>query len=113
MAKYILKIRAVDKIVFNSLVKNEKTIETRAATDKYRKIQRGDILIFDCQGEKLEKRVNKIKIYKNISAMTKEINFRKVVPLVSSVKEMTKLIYSFPKNKEKIKKHGIIAFWLV
>lgn len=44
MKKHILKIRKTDKIVFEAIRDNKKTIETRAATEKYRNIKfEGDI----------------------------------------------------------------------
>jgi len=43
MKKHILRIRKIDKIVFDSIKNKKKIIETRAATDKFRKIEK-DIL---------------------------------------------------------------------
>ncbi len=110
--KYILKIRGVDKIVFDCIKNNQKIIETRAATKKYRNIKIGDILVFACADNKLEKTVKKIEIYRNINEMVKVINFKDIMPFLNSVEEMEKVCFSFPNYKEKIKQFGIIAFTL-
>lgn len=112
MKKHILKIREVDKIVFDSIKNKEKTIETRANTEKYQKIKKGDILIFTCGNEKIEKEVKLIKYFKSINQMVKMIDFKKIMPFVNSIEEMKNVYYSFPKYKEKIKKFGLVAFYL-
>lgn len=112
MTKYILKIRQVDKVVFDEIKNGSKTIETRAATDKYRGIQEGDILVFACGDEKLEKMVDKVDIYKSIDEMIRAIDFKSVMPFVDSIDEMKKVYFSFPNYKEKIKTFGLVAFKL-
>lgn len=110
MKKHILRIRKVDKFVFDSIKENKKTIETRAATNKLKKIEVGDFLIFICNNEKLEKEVKKVKLYKTIDQMVKEIDFKKIMPFVDSIDEMKKVYFSFPNYKEKIEKFGLIIF---
>ena len=111
MKKHILRIRKVDKIVFDSIKHQEKTIETRAATDKYRKIKKGDILVFVCESERLEKQIKQVRVFQDIDDMLKKINFKKVMPFVNSIDEMKKVYYSFF-GKEKIKKFGLVVFKL-
>lgn len=112
MTKYILRIRGIDKFVFDSIKKNEKTIETRAAKEKLRNIGQGDILVFVCGEEKLEKKVKNVSYFENVDELVKKIDFKKIMPFVSSVKEMKKVYYSFPNYREKIKNFGLIAFEL-
>jgi ASC-1-like (ASCH) protein len=112
MTKHILKIRQVDRIVFGAIKNSQKTIETRAATGKYREIKAGDILVFVCGDEKLEKLVERVDIYKSIDEMIKTIDFKSIMPFVNSITEMKKVYFSFPNYKEKIKKFGIVAFKL-
>ncbi|MBU4082341.1 hypothetical protein KKB98_00070 [Patescibacteria group bacterium] len=112
MTKHILKIRQVDKVVFDTIKKGQKTIETRAATDKYRRIKAGDILVFVCGDEKLDKSVEKVDIYKGIDEMIKVIDFKSVMSFVNSIDEMKKVYFSFPNYKEKIEKFGLVAFKL-
>lgn len=112
MKKHILKIREVDKVVFGAIKNGQKTIETRAATDKYRRIKVGDVLVFVCGDEELEKSVEKADIYKSIDEMVKVIDFKNVMPFVDSIDEMKKVYFSFPNYKEKIEKFGLVAFKL-
>jgi ASC-1-like (ASCH) protein len=112
MTKHILKIRQVDRVVFDAIRNGQKTIETRAAADKYRKIKSGDILVFVCGDEKLEKLVERVDIYKSIDEMIKTIDFKSIMPFCNSVDEMKKVYFSFPNYKEKIKKFGIMTFKL-
>ncbi len=112
MKKHILKIREVDKINFDLIKSKEKKIETRANIDEYQKIEKGDFLIFTCGNEKIEKEVKSIKYFKSINQMVKEIDFKKITPLVNSIEEMKEIYCSFPNYKEKIKKFGIVAFYL-
>ena len=110
MTKHNLKIRQIDKIVFDAIKNGQKVIETRAATDKYREVKSGDILVFLCGDEKLEKQIKKVDIYESIDEMVKVIDFKDVMPFVDSVDAMKKVYFSFPKYKEKIEKFGLIVF---
>lgn len=110
MKKHILKIRQVDKIVFDAIKRNEKTIETRAATARFRRIEKGDILVFVCGDERLERQVLRIDYYKSIDEMTKALDFKKIMPFVNSVDEMKKVYHSFLNYEEKINKFGLVAF---
>ncbi len=112
MVKHNLKIRQIDRVVFDAIKNGQKFIETRAVANKYRKIQEGDILVFVCGDEKLEKSVEKVDIYKSIDDVVKVIDFKSVMPFVDSIDEMKKVYFSFPDYKEKIEKFGIIAFKL-
>jgi ASC-1-like (ASCH) protein len=112
MKKHILKIRQVDKVFFEVIKEGRKTIESRAAIDRYRKIKEGDVLVFVCGSEKLEKKVKKVEYYKTIEEMTKVINFKKVMPFVDSIEEMKKVYFSFPDYKQKIDKFGLVVFKL-
>ncbi|NQU82582.1 MAG: hypothetical protein HQ539_01405 [Parcubacteria group bacterium] len=82
MATHILKIREIDRVVFDSIKNGEKTVETRACTDKFRKIEKDDVLVFVCGDSRLEKQVLEIDYYKSIDEMTKVLDFKKVMPFV-------------------------------
>lgn len=112
MDKHILVIRQIDKVVFNSIKDGTKSIETRAATDKYKKIKVGDTLFFKCGSEILEKKIISIRYFRTINEMINTMDFKRVMPFVNSVEEMEKIYYSFPGYKEKIKKFGLVAFEL-
>ncbi len=51
-------------------------------------------------------------MFKSIDEMLKELDFKQVMPFVDSVEQMKATYFSFPKYKEKINKHGLIAWWL-
>ncbi|MDO8551578.1 MAG: hypothetical protein Q7S03_02760 [bacterium] len=110
MAKHILPIREEDRRFFESLSKGEKTIETRAATEKYRKIKKGDTLVFVCGQDKLGKRVKDTNLFKTIEEIAEVIDLKKIMPFVNSVEEMKEVYFSFPGYKEKISKFGLISF---
>ncbi len=112
MKKHVLKIRRADKVFFEAIKKGRKTIDTRASTDKHRRIEEGDVLVFVCGNDKLEKKVEKVEYYKTIEEMTKAIDFKKIMPFVDSIEEMKKVYFSFPGYREKIDKLGLVVFRL-
>lgn len=109
--KWVLRFRANDKS-FEKIIDNRKTVETRAATDKYKKVKVGDRLVIVCGKNRLEKEVKKVEHFKSIEAMIKKIPFRKVMPSVSSVAEMKKVYEGYTGYKEKLKKFGLVAWTL-
>ncbi len=112
MAKHILRVREVDRDFFEAIRLGAKTIETRAATNKYRKIEQGDILEFTCGKNRLVKKVNGVSLFEDIDTLAKTLGFKRIMPQVSSLKKAKEVWQSFPKYREKIKKYGIIAFEL-
>jgi len=112
MKRYALLIREVDRSFFDVLGRGLKTIETRAATDKYRRIKNGDILVFVCGKDRLEKRVKKVSYFQTIDELVKVFNFKKIIPSVSSVEEMKEVYYSFSGYRGKIEKFGLVALEL-
>ncbi len=44
--------------------------------------------------------------------MVKEIDFKKIMPSVSSIDEMKKVYASYPDYEKKIKEHGLLGFEL-
>ncbi len=112
MKKYTLKFRAVNKNIFLDIKSGKKTVETRAATEKYRSIKAGDMLVLSCGKERFEKEVKKARIFKNISSLLKTYPLKKIMPNLTSAKAWQKELYSYPNYKEKIKKLGLIALEL-
>ena len=108
----ILRFRAVDRDGFNDIKAGRKKIETRAATKKYVEIKAGDILKIVCGKDYLEKKVKKVTIFKSIPDMLKKYRPNKINPKTKTEEELTKMYYSYPNYKEKIKEHGIIAMEL-
>lgn len=103
-------MRKIDKFVFDAVKNGEKIIETRAATEKYKKIQPGDTLVFVCGAEKIEREVENVEHFISVDDMVKEINFKKIMPFCKNVEEMKKIYYNFPGYKEKIKNFGLLVF---
>jgi ASC-1-like (ASCH) protein len=105
---WVLRFRKIDRSNFLALKDGSKPIETRAATDKYRRIVKGDTLIIVCGKERVEKKVRRVKIFSSLKSLPR----KQIMPWTKNYAEMERAYYSYPGYKEKIKKHGIIAFWL-
>jgi|AntAceMinimDraft_16_1070373.scaffolds.fasta_scaffold350865_2 ASC-1-like (ASCH) protein len=112
MEKHILKIREADKIFFDVIEDGRKTIETRAATPQYRKIERGDVLVFRCGEQTIEKKVKGVYLFENIDELLNRFDLDDVMPHISSRGEAKKAWMSFPGYQEKISKYGLIAWTL-
>lgn len=110
--KHTLRFRAVNKDIFLDIKSGKKTVETRAATEKYRNIKNGDILVLSCGNEKFEKIVKQARMYKTIGSLVKAYPIKKIMPNISSEKELQNAYYSYPNYKEKIKKFGLVALEL-
>lgn len=87
-------------------------METRAATEKYRAVRKGDVLEIICGKARLRKTVKRVRIFSSIGVMVKGIGFKKIMPDAASMAEVRKTYYGYPGYKEKLKKYGIIAFYL-
>lgn len=109
MKKFILKFRQTNRGIFRDLKNGIKKVETRAATSKYQKMRRGDVVIFTCGSVPVERKIKKITLFKSIAALVKYYPVDLILP-GASVEELRKVYSSFPGYKEKIKKFGIIAF---
>lgn len=107
-----LVIREVDRGIFEAIKDGTKTIETRAASDKYKKVESGDVLNFVCGKDNLEKIVKSVKLFKTVEELTEKFHFKSVVPFATSAEEVKNIIFGFPGNEEKINKFGLIAFEL-
>jgi len=112
MVKHILRVRKIDRYFFEAIKLGKKTIETRVATKKYRKIKQGDILEFTCGRNRLVKRVAEAHLFKDIDTLVETLGLKKIMPQVFSLKEAKEIWQSFPKYREKIKKYGLVAFEL-
>jgi len=110
--KYTLRFRAVNKDTFLDIKSGKKAVETRAATERYQNIKAGDGLVLVCGKNRFEKKVKKAKIFKTIKGLAKAYPIKKIMPDISSIKELEMTYYSYPNYKEKIKKFGLIALEL-
>ena len=112
MKEYKLRMREVDRDIFNFIKNGKKKVETRAVTERYRDIKQGDILIFICGKNKIERQVKRARIFKSLEAMLKKYKVKDINPKLFTSEELKKMYYGFPGYKEKIKKFGLIALEL-
>ena len=112
MKKHILRMREKDRFVFDAIKKGKKSVETRAGMEKFQKIKPGDILVFVCGNDKIQKEVAGVRHFKTIDDMAKEIDFKKIMPFCESIEDMKKIYHGFPDYEEKIKNSGLVAFEL-
>lgn len=110
--KVILRFRVIDRDNFNEIKNGLKTVETRAATIRYRNINKGDIVIIVCGKQRIIKQVKRVRHFKTIESMLKNISLKKIMPSVKSVVDAYKIYYSYPSYKEKIKEFGLVALEL-
>lgn len=112
MKNWTLRFRVIDKQNFDEIKQGRKLIETRAGTIKYQPIRVGDMLTFVCGQERCVKKISKRFHWSSIDAMLKEVDLKKIMPLVRSVEEMKKSYASYSGYEEKIKEHGLLGFEL-
>lgn len=112
MKKVVLRFREVDRAIFAAVKNGAKTVETRAATVKFKDLKSGDQLIMICGKDKIDKTVKKSKIFKSVDELLTSIDFKKIMPAASSAEEAKQVYDSFPGYQEKIAKFGIIALEL-
>lgn len=110
--KYSLGIRKEDKDIFSAIGRGDKTIETRAAKGRFQRIEEGDVLVFNCANEKIEKEVEEVSYYDSIEEMVEELPLEEILPSASNLEEAKEIYYSFPNYKEKIKHYGLVAYKL-
>ena len=110
--EHILRFRAVNRDVFLAIKNGIKKVETRAATEKYQKIQKGDTLVFLCGKSSFKKRIINVEHFSSIGLLIKKYKPSAINPNVHSEEDLKKMYYTYPRYKEKIKKFGIVAWKL-
>jgi ASC-1-like (ASCH) protein len=105
----VLRIREADRSIFNDLKSGKKRVETRAATSLYKNLARGDTVTFVCGKSRLTKTISKVYRWKSIDAIARQVNFKHVMPEVSSLAEMKRVYARFPKYADKIRLHGLLG----
>ena len=107
-----LKFRTINHNIFEAIKKGEKKIETRAATEKYWSLKKGDRVVLICGRQKIMKKVSKVEVFKTISAILKKYSPQEINPYTKTTKEARAMWHSFPGYKEKIKKNGLLVMHL-
>lgn len=113
--KYILRFNQSNPdsvFSFNVLRNGSKKIETRAASERYKKLRVGDELVFVCGKNKFQRKIKKITFFKSIAGMLKVYRVKDIMPDRNTKKDLEKAYHSYPSYKGKIKKHGLIALEL-
>jgi len=112
MKSWTLKFRETDRDLFDDVVNNIKSIETRAATERYRPIKTGDVLVFVCGKDRLEKTIKSVKHFASLDEMLNELDLKSVLPHVETIEEAKRVYHSFPGYEQKIRDYGLLAFEL-
>jgi len=107
-----LRIREVDRDIFDALRSGEKRVETRAATDRYRDIASGDKVLFVCGRDSFSKKVKSARLFRSVPALLRLHRARDINPNVRTAAGLKAMYESFPGYKEKIRKFGLIALEL-
>ncbi len=110
MKKHLLKFRASDKAEFRTIVDGLKTVESRAATPKYRKVAVGDELVISCGKDTVIKVVKRVEMYPNIGELVAAVGLHNVMPLMDNVEQAKQEWYSYPGYRDKIAQHGLVAW---
>jgi ASC-1-like (ASCH) protein len=112
MKTHRVVFREVDRDKYNEVAAGLKTIETRAATVKFKDIAKGDKLKFVCGQDSFEKLVASAKHYSSIDEMLAELPYKKILPSAKNRADVYKIYWSFPSYQKKIENYGIMAFRL-
>lgn len=101
-----------NKDIFEAVRNGVKKVETRAATKKYLRIQKGDIVDFSCEGVTFSKEVIEVKVFSSVKELLKVYAPKDINPKLSTENEVTEMYASFPGYLEKIKEFGLVALLL-
>lgn len=110
--KYTLRLRAVNRYIFEAIRSGKKKIETRAGSPKYVDIKAGDMLVFVCGKDRFEKKVKRVRKFKSIKSLHKIYKPQAINSNTKTITDSEKVYYSYPNYKEKIKKYGLVAIEL-
>lgn len=106
----LFRISEKNKNIFEALKSGAKKVETRAATSRYKNLQKGDLVSFLCAGKRIEKEIANVTYVASIDALLKKYKVKEINPEYTTKKELMDMYYSFPGYEEKIKEFGIVAF---
>jgi len=107
-----LRFREENREIFEAIRTGRKTVETRAATERYQNIQPGDTLILVCGKDQCTKQVLAVKIFKSITALLQQYQVQQIHPKLKTEEELKELYYSFPGYQAKIAQYGLVAMEL-
>ena len=106
-------------MVFDAIESGKKKVETRALSHtktgkNFGSVQKGDTLLFMCGKSRLRKKVKNVRKFKSIEKFFKEVNQKLAWPHlpVRTLENIKKQYYIYPGYRGRIKKHGLVAFWI-
>jgi ASC-1-like (ASCH) protein len=112
MKNHSLDFREVNRDTFDLICSGGKSIETRAAVDKYADIAEGDTIIFSCGVDTCTKKVLTVEKFPSINAIFEKYTPQEINPTWKSEQDGRDAWESFPNYTEKIEKFGLIALTL-
>jgi ASC-1-like (ASCH) protein len=107
-----VRFRAGDKTQFKELQTGRKSVETRAATARYQNVKKGDMLVVICGKDKVSKTIKRVRYFKTIDGMLRAVPFKKIMPWLTSRKDVKKAYAGYTGYDDKIKEFGLVAFEL-
>lgn len=105
----LFRIGQKNRNIFEALRAGTKKVETRAATSRYKNLQKGDSVSFLCEGERLEKEIASVMYFAFIDSLLKKYKPMGINPAIETKEDIVKMYHSFPGYEEKIKEFGIVA----
>jgi ASC-1-like (ASCH) protein len=112
VARIVLRFRAVDKDNFEAIRDGRKRVETRAGSPRYQKIAAGDVLVFSCAGNQLEKTVREVVSVSSVDELFSKFALADVFPEAKDIEEAKATYHSYSGYREKIATYGLLAFVL-
>jgi|SRR3989338_7118140 len=116
---WVLRIRTRNRIKFNAIKSGRKIIETRAlgktsSGKNFGKVAKFDWVIFICGKNKLKREVKKVQKFRSLEEMFNKLDMEEVIPYArnKSLRVVRARYFTFLGYKERIQKHGLIAFWI-
>jgi len=107
-----LRFRSANRDIFEAIRSGKKTVETRAATARYRDIASGDQVLLVCGRDSFVKKVRSARLFQSLPALLRQHRVRDINPYIRTAAALQAMYESFPGYKEKIKKFGLIALEL-
>lgn len=86
---------------FDYIKNGSKTVEGRKYSEKYHKYRVNDILIFECDGEKLRTLIRDIRKYKTLNDYLEEEKYNKVLPCAKNMNEAIKIYNEWSKESDR------------
>jgi ASC-1-like (ASCH) protein len=104
-----LKFREIDRDIYDAILDGNKKIETRAGTEKFTQLKKGDKVLLICGNDQTEKMIQNVERFESIDHLLSKYEPQDINPKISTREDLIKWYHSFPNYKEKIEKYGLVA----